>query len=411
MVDPSLCVKCKGVKSLCNLNPCPIKEKILNLSKISLKEDFSSSSSSVFIGEYGYPNVNSGAVSIPNELKTNNNFNFEKVNNYNLNFSTISSFIHDKVNSINSYQKNNIKQVYKKIDLQEISMSKNEVDLDVSLTKKPHLYLRFDQVIFPHCYSSPFKKIDLTTNPKIPSAVEKIYSDTDYASKGAIKELFNKNFDEVYLSNILSTGYLGRKLERKFVPTKWSITAVDNVLSSENIKSIKNYEVGDNYFVKMGSHFGNHFILVFLPKQFSYELFEVNIPGSVWNKTNQAVITTDFENFNGRKEYAFNTTGGYYAVRNPVTNYLNKIQKQYMVLAIRLITKEYYAPLGVWVVRQATKNAIESDSIYFGSLDLINQFLNKYIEKKFNYNPKKILIDSRLLKEFKKQSSLTNFFN
>jgi hypothetical protein len=42
-----------------------------------------------------------------------------------------------------------------------------------------------------------------------------------------------------------------------------------------------------------------------------------------------------------KKEYAFNTAGGYYATRFPILEYLNSIQRQASVLVMRIETPSY----------------------------------------------------------------------
>ena len=58
-----------------------------------------------------------------------------------------------------------------------------------------------------------------------------------------------------------------------------------------------------------------------------------------------------------RKKYASNVTGAYYANRLAACEYLEKIKKQASVVIMREIKEEYYAPLGVGILREATRKA------------------------------------------------------
>ncbi|MDR2944975.1 MAG: hypothetical protein LBU81_07875, partial [Methanosarcinales archaeon] len=67
-------------------------------------------------------------------------------------------------------------------------------------------------------------------------------------------------------------------------------------------------------------------------------------------------IWQDHEDFYGKKEYS-SLAGGYYAARLPILEYLDSIKKQAFIFAVREIRPSYWAPLGVWVVREAARNA------------------------------------------------------
>ena len=71
----------------------------------------------------------------------------------------------------------------------------------------------------------------------------------------------------------------------------------------------------------------------------------------------------DYEFYNGRKEYVKNTAGAYYAVRLAVLEKLLELKEQYSVLVVREILPEYFVPLGVWVVREGARKALEGESL------------------------------------------------
>ena len=61
-----------------------------------------------------------------------------------------------------------------------------------------------------------------------------------------------------------------------------------------------------------------------IPEVFSYEVIEAKIPGSVWNPGEYLSFMQDYESWYGRKDYAEEVAGGYYAVRLPVAEFLIK---------------------------------------------------------------------------------------
>ncbi|MCL4396895.1 hypothetical protein M1494_00935, partial [Candidatus Parvarchaeota archaeon] len=97
---------------------------------------------------------------------------------------------------------------------------------------------------------------------KIDQRIEKIYYDKDMKAQDGIKFLYNSNIDENKISKILSVGAMGVK--RKLVPTKWSITAVDDSLGKEEIEKIKEFKKGENYRIQSGQLLGNRFTFIFL---------------------------------------------------------------------------------------------------------------------------------------------------
>ncbi|HDD05009.1 MAG TPA: hypothetical protein ENF51_00775, partial [Candidatus Aenigmarchaeota archaeon] len=107
-------------------------------------------------------------------------------------------------------------------------------------------------------------------------------------------------------------------------------------------------------------HYGNYFTVLLLPNKWSFELFELWRPESFWWRGKEVKVNRDFEGFYGRKNYAENTGGGYYAARLPVVEYLYEKRRQASVIVVRHITPDYYLPLGVWVVREGVRKALRN---------------------------------------------------
>ena len=147
--------------------------------------------------------------------------------------------------------------------------------------------------------------------------VEKAHYDTDLKASQAMQYLYKNNTDENVLTRILSVGSLGIGKNRKLVPTRWSITAVDDSLGKNIITEIKNCQT-TNIKVHFGGFMGNYFLILMLPEVWSYELFEMYAPDNFLNKSSDIKYTTDHEFYDGRSTYASNTAGGYYAARLPI---------------------------------------------------------------------------------------------
>ena len=133
------------------------------------------------------------------------------------------------------------------------------------------------------------------------------------------------------------------------------------------------------------------------------------LPGSSWNPSNGIKASTDSESFFGRKNYASNTSGGYYAARLPILEYLNKIQRQATVLAIRIETPSYWAALGVWVVRESVRKTM-AKKIELDTRESLIENAKRIGKTKFNFDPSQIISQSKTLNEFLAQKSLASWF-
>jgi len=221
------------------------------------------------------------------------------------------------------------------------------------------------------------------------------------------------------------------------VPTRWSITATDDTISKEHLKKIRYFQHLNQITLYSGNYLGNYIEALLLPGNFTFEAIESWQQGSTYsadepsNKnlsprvcpnqiesncegTSEASyplppqkfsISADYENFNGRKTYASNVTGGYYAMRLPLTEHLLKIQRQASVLMFREIRPEYYAPLGVGIVRETAKRTFQSKPKHFDTIPEALQDISTRIQTPINTIKEK----SWLLDNYGKQKTLLDF--
>ena len=288
---------------------------------------------------------------------------------------------------------------------QEIATSSKPVDIEIELKNKVSIGREKDQILTPHGMRAGLKSAKITGNVKIDRKLDKVMND-DIKATEAFKVLYKNNFDEYVLSKILSIGVLGLKKNRKLVPTRWSITATDDTLGKQLLEKVKKNKWIENYELFYGSFLGNHYLILLFPSTWSYELFELYLPGSSWNSSNRIRASTDFEPYSGRKEYAYATAGGYYASRLPILEYLNKINRQAGVLAIRIETPSYWAALGVWVVRESVRKAMSNKKLDFTKLEELLESSTKIGMIKFGFDNSPFLKSSKLLEQVRTQRSL-----
>ncbi|MEX2017340.1 MAG: hypothetical protein WD876_02605 [Candidatus Pacearchaeota archaeon] len=378
-------------------------QNINNISKLD-----GSSPPSVFVGsKLHYPLVNVGILSPLN--RDEDAWVYDKPKFWAENNFQVNDVVKLRDSLLNSRFQSNVTDVrYNKkfLDLsQEIAVASKPVDIEIELKNKISIGREKDRVLTPHGMRGSVKNAKIVSNVKVDRKLDKIMND-DIKASAAIKVLYKNNFDEYLLSKILSIGVLGLKKNRKLVPTRWSITATDDALGKQLLENVKKYKWIENYELFYGSFLGNHYLILLFPSVWSYELFELYLPGSSWNQSNRIRASTDFEPFSGRKEYATATAGGYYASRLPIIEYLNKIKRQAGVLAIRIETPSYWASLGVWVVRESVRKALANKMLDFTRMEELLESSTKVGMIKFGYDNSDILKRSKLVEQVKTQRSL-----
>lgn len=406
------CIVCKGSDPMryCGKTFCPIYAKAEAMFKVKRfldKEDFFSSSPAPFVGRFGYPNVNAGILTPPEQRE--DAWLYDAPRFWSSQDFGIDEIVGLRSALINSRFRINIKKTNKFLEIsQEVGMASKPVDLEVKLDKKPKFRLSFKPELAPMGPNAKLEYVSITSNPKISQKVDKSVSDTDLKASNAVVYLYESGFDENFLSKLLSVGTLGLKFNRRLVPTKFSITAVDDILSKDLINKIKEYNETD-YMLYFGGYLGNYFLIMFFPRPWSYELFETYLPRASWNISDEVRYSTDHEFYDGRKKYAEECGGGYYANRLPVLEKLEELKKQGTVLSLRFISGEYFVPLGVFVVREATRKALSSKPLNFGSMDLMLKYAKALMKKRFNFDISILLQQSKILKIIKTQSRLREF--
>ncbi len=405
-IPKELCIKCKG-RLHCGLSYCPILQK--NQVKFNViqgvDKEIDGSAPSVFVGHTGYPTVNVGILS----TSAKNPDDYDNPRQWATNNADTQDVVNFRSGLINSRFKSGIKDRGRFVETsQEVAMASKSPDVEINLKDKPYTRMTFNPTEAPTGPSAELVNVKLTQNTKVDRQVDKVVSDTDFKAGKALNQLFGKGYDENFLQRMLSIGNLGVKTQRKLVPTRWSITAVDDTLGKDVIDEIKEYQTTP-YMAYFGGYMGNYFLVLMMDEVWSYELFELYAPNVSWNLYDTLQYSTDHEFYDGRKDYAENCSGGYYACRLPILEKLQKSRKQGSVLVLRFITDDYLLPLGVWVVREATRKSLASKPIEFDDKQGMLNYAAALAKKKFNIDIKPILGSSKLLTEMKHQKKLKEF--
>jgi DNA repair protein NreA len=376
----------------------------------NFKKDFSGSSPAPFIGRHNYPNVNIGFLSPQFSGETSHYDSPQLWSKGNFKIGTIASM---RYGLVNSRTQGNIKNIYKGgklLDIiQEVGMAKKAVELEVSLNKQPALNFKSEKEVMPFGPQGKINKARITANTKVDSRVERVVYDTDLKAASGLVSLYKKGFEESFLNKILSVGNLGVKKNRILVPTRWSITAVDDTVGKQLIKEVKDLQTGE-YQLYFGGGWGNYYLVLFYPDVWSYELFETYLDKKInpWSKEGYA-YSTDYENYQGRKTYAEECAGGYYAARLPILEKMQHQKRQQSALVLRFISQEYNVPLGVWVCREASRKSLNEKPLHFASEELMTKYAKELIQRKFGFDLNLLLKQSQLIKNKKAQRKLSEF--
>jgi hypothetical protein len=407
-VKAKTCIKCKG-KGLCGRPRCPILEKFKSVqsisSDISGNSVFGASPPALFVGSFGYPRVSAGPL-IPPFAKEDDVLLLEDPARWaNMQIEDIISMRSRLVRANTTLHVKDARGKENPLlaKAQELALSKNPVDTEAWFFKAPKLELKFDAVHTPMGPSGLIKNFELAENPKVPKKVDYLVYDTDALAKDAVLELYKGDVSGEQITRLFSIGLLGK--ERKVVPTRWSITAVDDMAGKELADKILDYPWVSEITLFSGTHFGNHFEILLLPRVYSFELIEAWLPKTVWSGES-SWVGEDSEGLDGKKKYS-SLAGGYYAARLPVLEYLAGVKRQASVFILREITPDYWAPLGVWVVREGVKNAFKNPPQTFDSLETaVSDLAGRVRTPRDEWVQK-----ARLLSDFRFQTTLNSFFN
>jgi DNA repair protein NreA len=396
-----LCIRCKG-KGLCG-KQCKILERFaMNAPKPKLH--FSGKSApELFVGRVGYPYVNSGILT-PSE--NDNISNFATAEEWSKNNFSVSNVLRLRGQLIYGKSKMNIKAENKlKQITQELAMSSKPVSTEIFLKRNPTIEITQDSIFRPMTNPAPLRKAILEENPTVPKKIDYLTSDYDVKATTALNELYKSKIKVDHLQKLLSVGLLGTKIRRRMVPTRWSITATDDTISKYHLEQIRYFPEINEITLFSGNFVGNYMEVLLLPGHFAFEAIEAWQGESTYNREHYTQFSQDYESFQGRKKYAFNITGGYYAMRLPLTEYLIRIKRQATVFIFREIRPEYYAPLGVGVVRETARRALASTPKHFNTIEEALKEMQTRIEVSTETLKEK----SWIIQNYGKQKTLNDF--
>ena len=332
-----------------------------NSAKLSLKTLSGATPPSVFVGRYGYPKVKAGPMMPPIHGDTTIldkpemwlGKSLEEIVNYRLSL----------VRGVSTLNVHNISEKYVE-SLQEVAMTNKSVESEATFEKVPitdleqekDLGLDTDSVSFGPV--APLKSFKTSSSISVDQRIEDVYYDKDLSAAQGIINLYQDGVEISSIHRVLSIGMLGLQKNRRLVPTRWSISATDDVISADLIKKIETFSIIDLFKVYKYAHLGNYYSIILIPDEiWSFEMQEA------WydNNSGNMQVGVDFENANGLDHYP-SIAGAYFAARLSVAEYLFKVKRKAAALVLREIHSEYVMPVGVWQVREGIRRAFEGQA-------------------------------------------------
>ena len=347
---------------------------------------------SVFVGSYNYPKVNVGPMVPPIHGDTSLLDTPEKWIG-----KTLEEIVNYRLNLVRGIQKVPVSDPSGRYieNLQELAMSETATDSDIQFYKATSPVGLLDG------YSAPFGPIGEIKSVKFSSSpsqrqIEKVYYDRDLLASDAVLKLYNSGIEISQIQKCFSIGMMGKK--RKLVPTRWSITATDDIISKSLIDQTLDYPLIDGTRVFHFEHMGNQFSVILFSHRWLYEMIEA------WYSKGVLGFGSDHEDARGI-DHPPEIAGAYFAAKLAVGEYLVRNQIQSGALVLREIRPEYAIPVGVWQIREGVREAMKQKPVLADSFE---QALD-VAAKPMSISTKEWLSNGSILK-LMRQKRISDFF-
>ncbi|MHA2265347.1 MAG: Nre family DNA repair protein [Candidatus Thorarchaeota archaeon] len=403
----ALCVACKGSKMFCGKRSCPVVTRFYAKARTQPLIDTlhleGASPPSIFVGRMGYPKVFVGPMVPPTHGDTSILDSPELWGG-----AGIEDIVNYRMQLVRGMYKTNVYDANcggRIVDMtREISLCRESPETEALFTKKPTGRLVLDDSVQPMGPSAPLKNMDLGTL-KIDHRLDRAYSDGDLKAAEAVVSLHDQRIPVTRINRAFSAGAFGIEKNRRFVPTRWSITAVDDIVGKELREEVKNYPLINEFRIYESWRLDNRFLILMMPMSWKYELMEAWYPDTVWNpRGKRIVIYSSHEGYKGRTKYA-EIGGCYYAARLAVGEHLTGIRRQAAICIMREAHPGYIMPVGVWNVRENVRNALSEDPKKF---DTLKEALD-YSSTRMAIPTSRWIKNSSLLKDALYQKRLEDF--
>jgi DNA repair protein NreA len=378
--DPTMCLRCRSAQLLCGKPVCPILLKYRafeqTLPLVEGTELDGTSPPGVFVGRFGYPKVALGPLLSPQHgstelLDTPEEWVGRSVQE-------VISFRTGLVRGTTRIRVTDAEQPIPLLEeFQLLGIAGESVESEATFRRPPRGHLALSDSTPPFGPSAPIEKFRLDVR-RVDPHLDRLSSDTHANARVAVGELYQRGVRVSRIQRAFSVGTLGRRGRRRLVPTRWSITAVDDLLSKQNLEHIRDLPELSEILLYRLTALDNRWVLAFLPGAYRYESIEAWYPNTMWNPNpTRIVMMGDHEGFQGRTTYA-SIGGCYYAARLATSEALLRLGRQAGVVVLREVHPGEILPLGVWNVREHVRAALAAPPERLAGLPELSERIRAY---------------------------------
>lgn len=392
-------------------SPAEIRKKLVhnwirfvkaNSHQVSLDTMTGSTPPSIFVGQYGYPKVRIGPMisaqhgdtTILGRTELWAGKKLEEIAGYRL--SLVLGTMKIKV------QDTSDRFVMK---MQDLAMSGSPAESEAIFEKKwlsdtdLKNEFRIDIGITPFGPAAPlraFKTWSLSSDQRIEAA----HYDSDLRAADAIMKLYMDGVETSIVERVLSLGMLGLKKKRRLVPTRWSISATDDIISGTLVKQVEMNPTIDYFEVTQYSHLANDYSVILIPDDvWRFEMLE-----NWFANSGQIASGGDYEDAR-RLKHSPTIAGAYFASRLAVAEHLARRHRRAAALVLREIHPQYMIPLGVWQIREGVRESLKRPPQKFETFDRALT----YACSNMSLSKNEVERQSKLCKLFISQTRISDF--
>ena len=372
---------------------------------------------SVFVGRYGYPKVGIGPM-VPADIHGNTGILDSPEGWVGKTLQEILDYRLSLVRGLNSIKINDLDNKFI-LTLQELTMSSKPAESELDFHKIPTFHQSLlspqnndlNKEFTPFGPQAEIKSFKLSSSTSTNKKIDNLYSDNTVKANDAVIDLYNNGIEISQINKVLSLGMLGRKDKRRIVPTRWSISATDDIISSDLVKRIELYPSIDKFEVIRYNHFSNYYSIIFIPSDvWSFEMVEAWYDQN--NDANKFFLESDYESATGLDHYP-RIAGAYFAAKLGILEYLSSYRRRKCsVLVFREIRPEYLVALGVWQIREGIREALLRTTQVTNTTNTFSDFRKAliYASKEMTVPLLDWLKHSEIYKNYGKKTLISDFF-
>ncbi|HIH28049.1 MAG TPA: hypothetical protein HA256_08830 [Methanoregulaceae archaeon] len=308
-----------------------------------------SSPPSVFIGSWNYPKVSAGPMLVPAQGDIRVMDTPESWIPAGLTQEEIAGY---RMSMVRGKALQDVRDLSGKFaeQLREIALSSGSLESEAVFSEAP----RGRSLGEEHSAFGPSAGLDRfqVEASRWEPRLERVYHDTDLLAGDALVDLHAAGIPFSMIQKAFSAGCMGRQSRRRFVPTRWSITACDTTIADTLLERVRQNTVIDTFRVHEFGSLHNQYAVILMPTPWEYEWIEafLHIAGE------EEHIFSDYEENRGKKGYS-RVGGCYYSCKMAVLEALSAEERQAGAIVLRE-AHQGYVPMGVFNVRENVRHAM-----------------------------------------------------